>query len=80
MTRQCESGKARHSNLERVKVAAHRFAIALNAEGQIACNMYAYRCDTCRGWHITRQAGWDGVVLVLEAAPESLQRWAMGQG
>jgi len=77
MTQRCASGKARHSSLERTKTAAHRFAIALNAEGQIAHNMYAYRCDQCRGWHITRQAGWEGVVLVLTAAPEALQRWAI---
>lgn len=77
MTRQCSSGKKRHANLRVAKIAAHAFARELNRERQIAHNMYAYPCDECRGWHLTRQAGWSNVVLAHLAAPEELQRWAM---
>lgn len=74
----CESGKVRHSSPRRAKVAAHAFARALNAEGKIAHSLYAYRCAKCRGgWHITRQAGWSGMVKVFDAPSETLQRWAM---
>lgn len=77
MTRECPSGKKRHTNLANAKVAAHSFARALNREKTIAQNMYAYHCDKCRGWHLTRQAGWSNVVLAMTAAPEELQKWAM---
>jgi hypothetical protein len=77
MTKRCESGKTRHTSLARAKIAARSFARALNAEHQIAYTMYAYPCDKCRGWHLTRQAGWSNVILALQAAPEELQRWAM---
>lgn len=77
MARQCSSGKKRHSSLPHAKTAAHAFARELNREKTIAQNMYAYRCEKCRGWHLTRQAGWDNVTQVLQAAPEELQRWAM---
>lgn len=73
----CESGKVRHSSPRRAKVAAHAFARALNAEGKIAHSLYAYRCTKCRGWHITRQAGWSGMVKVFDAPSEELQHWAM---
>lgn len=76
MAKSCETGKVRHSNIARAKAAAHHFAIALNRDGVIARTMYAYRCDKCRGWHLTRQGM--GATLVLLAAPEALQRWAMG--
>lgn len=79
MSKRCESGKVRHSNPARAKVAAHEFARALNREGQLAQSMYAYRCDKCRGWHLTRQAAWAGNVAVFTAPPERLQRWAMGE-
>lgn len=72
----CESGKVRHSSPARAKVAAHAFARALNADRKVARNIYAYRCAKCRGgWHLTRQAGWPGVVPVFKAPPEELQRW-----
>ena len=74
----CITGKVRHSSPRRAKVAAHSFARALNADGKLAQTMYAYRCTKCRGgWHLTRQAGWDGNVLAFEAPSEALQRWAM---
>lgn len=78
MAQHCPSGKKRHTSLAHAKTAAHAFARELNREHTIAQNMYAYRCEKCRGgWHLTRQAGWDNVTLVLRAAPEELQRWAM---
>jgi len=78
MGRECPSGKKRHSSIQRAKVAAHAFARELNRHHLLAQNMYAYRCAKCRGgWHLTRQAGWDNVTLVMEAAPEALQKWAM---
>jgi hypothetical protein len=76
MAQRCPSGKIRHSSLERAKVAARAFARHLNQEHKIAHTMYAYRCEKCRGgWHLTRQGM--GTILVLPAAPEELQRWAM---
>lgn len=76
MAQRCPSGKIRHSSLERAKVAARAFARHLNQEHKIARTMYAYRCEKCRGgWHLTRQGM--GTILVLTAAPEELQRWAM---
>lgn len=77
MSKLCESGKKRHTSLRNAKTAAHAFARVLNREKKIAENMYAYQCSKCRGWHLTRQAGWANVTLVMQAAPESLQRWAM---
>lgn len=78
MAQRCATGKVRHASLAKAKVAAHSFARALNREKKIAENMYAYRCEKCRGgWHLTRQAGWDNVTLAMQAAPEALQRWAM---
>lgn len=78
-TKPCSSGKVRHRRVADAKVAAHAFARTLNRERQIAYSMFAYRCDECRGWHLTRQSGWPGLVKVFQAAPEHLQRWAMGE-
>lgn len=75
MAKKCASGKARHSSLERARSGAHFFAMNLNREGKLAQTMYAYQCGKCRGWHLTRQGM--GTTLVLTAAPEELQRWAM---
>lgn len=77
MTKVCESGKVRHTSLANAKLAAHRFAVKLNQRGIMARTLYAYRCEECRGWHLTRQGM--GTTLVLPAAPEHLQRWAMGE-
>lgn len=73
----CESGKIRHANIAAATLAAHRFAVKLNQRGIIARSLYTYRCEKCRGWHLTRQGM--GTTLVLPAAPERLQRWAMGE-
>lgn len=76
MAQRCASGKVRHTSLARAKVAARAFARHLNAEHKIAQTMFAYQCKKCRGgWHLTRQGM--GTTLVLTAAPEGLQRWAM---
>lgn len=74
----CASGKTRHASLNRASVAAHAFARELNRRGELARTLYAYRCDTCAGWHLTRQGM--SATLVLTAAPEHLQRWAMPSG
>lgn len=78
MSRQCPTGKVRHSNIDRAKIAARSHARALNADRKLAQDMHAYRCRRCKGWHLTRQGERDGSILVLTAAPEHLQRWAMG--
>lgn len=77
MKHYCSSGKKRHTSLSRAKIGAKALARELNAEGQIASNLYAYKCSECHGWHLTRQAGWPGIIPALTAAPEELQRWAM---
>ena len=76
--KRCASGKTRHTSLNRASVAAHAFARELNRRGELARTLYAYRCDTCAGWHLTRQGM--SATLVLTAAPEHLQRWAMPSG
>lgn len=72
--------KVRHASLRKAKAAAHAFARELNHGKKLAQDLYAYQCQGCRGWHITRRSEWDEVenALVFVAAPESLQRWAMG--
>lgn len=83
----CPSGKKRHATLKHAGTAAHAYARHLNREGKIAEDLYAYRCDRCRGgWHITRKRSWSpdprerrpDRELVYTAPPEALQRWAMG--
>ncbi len=72
--------KVRHATLRKAKAGAHGFARELNREKKLAEDLYAYPCPGCRGWHITRCAEWNDHVntLVFVAAPEALQRWAMG--
>lgn len=79
--RNCISGKVGHASLGIAKGAAHSFARKLNRDGVLAESQYAYRCESCRQWHLTRRSEWFGTPLILacQAAPESLQRWAMGE-
>ncbi len=72
--------KGAHVSLGAAHAAAHAFARKLNREGKLARSMYTYRC-VCGAWHLTSRAEWHGEQLrrVYEAAPEHLQRWAMGQ-
>lgn len=79
MAKRCPSGKVGHSSPRIAEVAAHAFARQLNRGGELARSIYAYRCEQCRKWHTTRQAGGPGVVQVFWAPPEALQRWAMGE-
>lgn len=45
-------------------------------DGQHADPLYGYLC-TCKRWHLTRRAVWDGEPQILLAAvPDDLQRWA----
>jgi hypothetical protein len=75
----CASGKAGHSSIERTRIAARSFAIHLNQTGELSFDMFGYRCPDCHHWHITHRDEWDGRpnLLVFEAPPESLQRWAI---
>lgn len=69
----------RTRNFQHAKQTARTFARRLNEGGILAQNMYAYPCDKCSGWHLTRQAGWENCTLALRAATEELQKWAMGE-
>jgi hypothetical protein len=79
MNHGCTSEKAGHSSIANVRIAARAFAISLNQQGELSFDMYAYRCKLCRHWHITHASEWDGRpnLLVYEAPPETLQRWAI---
>ena len=81
MSGHCPSGKASHSSLANARIAARTFARQLNRERKLAETLYGYRCPYCRHWHITRREDWLGRAntLLAEAAPEELQRWAMGE-
>lgn len=72
--------KTRHASLRKAKAGAHGFARELNREKKLSEDLYAYPCPGCKGWHITRREEWNGVpnTPVFVAAPEALQRWAMG--
>lgn len=76
-----ESGKRQHSSIHWCREAARETHRDLNARGELAVDFYAYRCPSCRKFHITHHATWMGEpqTLVLKAAPVELQRWAMGQ-
>lgn len=71
--------KLRYPNLRAAKVNARMFAQRLLARKEITEDMYAYPCDRCQGWHLTRLAEWNGTPLtqVFIAAPPDMQRWAM---
>lgn len=79
MTRHCESGKAAHTSVNRMKASAHETAREWNRRGQIAPTFYGYRCPQCKKYHLTKRAEWDGEanLLILEAAPLALQQWAI---
>ena len=81
MSGHCPSGKASHSSLANARIAARTFARQLNREQKLAQTLYGYRCRDCGHWHITRREEWSGRAntLLAEAAPEELQRWAMGE-
>lgn len=80
MYERCTTGKVCHTSLASAKAAARLFSRTLNRNKVMAESMFAYRCTQCRRWHLTRQATYEGTenTLVHEAAPEELQRWAMG--
>ena len=80
--RTCSSHKTRHRSTKDAEVGAHVFARQINASGRLVQDLYTYRCPECHNWHLTREkrfAGQDNL-LVHVAAPEGLQRWAMGEG
>lgn len=76
----CSTGKVRHRSVHDAEVGSHVFARHLNARGKLVETMYAYRCPECKLFHLTREKVFAGQpnVLVHVAAPEELQRWAMG--
>lgn len=76
----CESsGKHRHVSVYWAGVSARETHRTANRNGQLAQDTYVYRCESCRGWHITRRSIWAGQPLqpLVEAAPLALQLWAM---
>lgn len=76
-----EQGKHRHSSLYWAKVAAREIHRTMNRNGELATNLYVYRCPSCGSLHLTRKAVHYGEPqqLILEAAPVALQLWAMGR-
>ena len=80
--RECSSRKTRHRSAKDAEVGAHAFARKLNASGQLVQDLYTYRCTECHNWHLTRERRFAGQenLLVHVAAPEALQRWAIGDG
>ena len=79
--KRCPSGKVGYSSLAKVRSGAKVFARRLNERHVIAETMYAYRCDECSHFHLSRAKTFAGVpnTLVFTAPPEELQRWAMGE-
>lgn len=78
----CSSHKTRHRSAKDAEVGAHVFARKLNASGRLVQDLYTYRCAECGFFHLTREKRFAGQnnLLVHVAAPEGLQRWAMGEG
>ena len=76
----CSSHKARHRSAKDAEAGAHVFARKLNASGRLVQDLYTYRCPECGLFHLTREKTFAGQenLLVHVAAPEELQRWAMG--
>lgn len=73
------SGKHRHVSIYWAEVAARETHRTLNRNGELAMDTYVYRCESCRGWHLTRAQTFAGEPqrLLLRAAPVELQQWAM---
>ena len=80
--RECSSRKTRHRSAKDAEVGAHVFARKLNASGRLVQDLYTYRCPECGFFHLTREKSFAGQknLLVHVAAPEALQRWAIGDG
>ena len=80
--RECSSHKTRHRSAKDAEVGAHVFARKLNASGRLVQDLYTYRCAECGLFHLTRKKTFAGQenLLVHVAAPEVLQRWAIGDG
>ena len=78
--RECSSRKTRHRSAKDAEVGAHVFARKLNASGRLVQDLYTYRCPECGFFHLTREKSFAGQknILVHVAAPEELQRWAIG--
>lgn len=76
----CSSHKTRHRSAKDAEFGAHVFARKLNASGRLVQDLYTYRCAECGFFHLTREKRFAGQnnLLVHVAAPEELQRWAMG--
>lgn len=72
------TGKRRYSALEQAKTHARAFSRGLISRGDVASNLYAYVCDGCGRWHLTRTKEWDGKPnrIVYTAPSIEIQRWA----
>lgn len=84
--RRCASGKAGHRSLRVAKAAARIFARRLAEQRELVVDLYAYRCEHCPAWHLTRRSEWPGdqlapayIAPVYIAPPEETQRWAWGE-
>lgn len=76
---ECSTGKVVIRRVNQLDGIASAFARELNAKGQYSQDLYGYRCDVCRHYHLTRMSEWAGKpnLLVHTAAPKELQEWAM---
>lgn len=72
-----KQGKVRYISLAAAGVGARMFAQAKHRRREIVETLYAYQCERCGQWHLTRTAVYFGVrhEMVYEAADPEIQRW-----
>lgn len=72
-----KQGKVRFISLAAASVGARMFAQSKHKRREIVEHLYAYKCERCDHWHLTRTAVYFGVrhARVYEAAPPEIQRW-----
>ncbi len=69
--------KVIYISIAAARVGARMFAQAKARRREIVETMYAYECDRCGKWHLTRTANYFGMprTMVYEAADPEIQRW-----
>lgn len=74
--RSCPSKKIQYATMTDARHGAKRLARNLNREGKYAEDLYTYRCQSCKRWHLTRQNR-STSTLVFVAPSRALQAWAI---
>ena len=71
------TGKRSHRSIQAAKIQAKFFARSLAHRHELSQDMYAYLCNRCDSWHLTRTSTWNGKESeqVYVAAPAEIQRW-----